>query len=142
MNSAMGTTTIKVDVLVDAPLAKAWDCWTSPDHITRWYAASDDWHTPRATNDVKVGGGFSFRMEARNKSAGFDFQGRYTLVSPRQHLHCLLADGRNLDIRFLPEGNRVRVEEEFEAETTNSAELQRQGWQAILNSFKKHVEAA
>jgi len=137
----MGTTKIKVEVLADAPLAKIWDCWTSPDHITRWYAASDDWHTPRATNDVKVGREFTFRMEARNRSTGFDFRGSYTSVSPREHLHCLLGDGRHVDIRFLPEANRVRVVEEFETETTNSAEHQRQGWQAILDSFKRYVEA-
>ena len=137
----MESTKIKVEVLVDAPLSKARECWTSPDHITRWYAASDDWHTPRAANDVKVGGSFNFRMEARNTSAGFDFRGSYTSVSPQEHLHCLLGDGRHVDIRFLPEGNRVRIVEEFEAEASNSAEHQRQGWQAILNSFRKYVEA-
>ena len=136
----MGASKIRVEVLVDAPLAKAWECWTLPEHITRWYAASDDWHTPRATNEVKVGGGFNFRMEARNKSAGFDFQGSYTLVSPRENLHCLLGDGRHLDIRFLAEGNRIRIVEEFDTETTNSVEHQRKGWQAILDSFKRYVE--
>jgi uncharacterized protein YndB with AHSA1/START domain len=138
----MKTTQIKVEALVDAPLGKAWEYWTSPDHITKWYAASDDWHTPRASNDVKVGGRFTFRMEARNRSAGFDFTGTYTLVSPHEHLHCLLGDGRHLDIRFLPEGNRIRVIEEFEAEKTNSTEHQRMGWQAILDSYKRYVEAA
>jgi uncharacterized protein YndB with AHSA1/START domain len=137
----METTKIKVEVLVDAPLSKAWECWTSPDHITRWYAASDDWHTPRATNDVKVGGSFNFRMEARNKSAGFDFSGSYTSVSPREHLHCLLGDGRHVDIRFLPEANRVRIVEEFETEATHPPEIQRKGWQAILDNFKKYVKA-
>jgi uncharacterized protein YndB with AHSA1/START domain len=136
----MSTTRIKVEVTVDAPLEKAWEYWISPDHITRWYAASDDWHTPRATNDVKVGGGFNFRMEARTGSAGFDFQGSYTFVSPREHLHSLLGDGRHLDIRFLPAENRVRIAEEFETETTYSVEHQRAGWQAILDSFKRYVE--
>jgi len=138
----MGTTKIKVEVLVEAPLAKAWEYWISPDHIVKWYAASDDWHTPRAINDVNVGGGFSFRMEARNKGTGFDFQGSYTFVSPRERLHFILGDGRHVDVRFLPEGNKVRVVEEFETETANSTELQRAGWQAILGSFKKHVETA
>jgi len=136
----METTKIKVEVLVDSPLAKAWECWTLHEHITRWYAASDDWHTPRATNDVKVGGGFNFRMEARNKSAGFDFWASYTLVSPRELLHCLLGDGRHLDIRFIPEAGRVRIMEEFDAEKESSSELQRKGWQAILDSFKRYVE--
>jgi uncharacterized protein YndB with AHSA1/START domain len=136
----MAATKITVQVLVDAPLEKAWDYWTSPNHITRWNAASDDWHTPRATNDMRVGGSLSFRMEARDKSAGFDFGGTYTLVSPRERLHFVLGDGRHVDVRFLPEGNKVRVVEEFETETTNSAELQRKGWQAILDNFKKHVE--
>ncbi len=138
----MKTTQIKVEALVDAPLGKAWEHWTSADHITKWYAASDDWHTPRASNDVKVGGRFTFRMEARTQSAGFDFTGTYTLVSPQKHLHCLLGDGRHLDIRFFPEGKRVRIVEEFEAEKTNSTEHQRKGWQAILDSFKRYVEAA
>ena len=137
----METTRIKVEVLVDATLSNAWECWTSPDHITRWYAASDDWHTPRATNDVKVGGSFNFRMEARNTSAGFDFLGSYTAVSPQEHLHCLLGDGRHVDIRFLPEANQVRIVEEFETEATNPPEIQRKGWQAILDNFKKYVEA-
>jgi uncharacterized protein YndB with AHSA1/START domain len=138
----MVKTKIKVEVVVDAPLAKVWDCWTSPDHVTKWNAASDDWHTPRATNDVKVGGSFSYRMEARNGSAGFDFWGTYSVVNPRERLHFLLGDGRHVDVRFIPEANRVRVVEEFEMEGTNSAELQRTGWQAILDSFKRHVEAS
>jgi uncharacterized protein YndB with AHSA1/START domain len=138
----MEKTKITVEVVVDAALAKVWDCWTSPDHVTKWNAASDDWHTPRATNDVKVGGSFNYRMEARNKSAGFDYWGTYSLVSPREHLHFLLGDGRHVDVRFLPEGSGVRVVEEFETETTNSAALQRTGWQAILDNFKRHVEAA
>jgi uncharacterized protein YndB with AHSA1/START domain len=136
----MGTTMIKVEALVETPLAKAWECWISPDHITRWYAASDDWHTPRAANDVRVGGRFNFRMEARKGGAGFDFWGTYTIVIPAEHLHSLLGDGRNLDIRFLPEGDKVRIVEEFDAETTNSVEHQRAGWQAILDSFKRYVE--
>jgi uncharacterized protein YndB with AHSA1/START domain len=138
----METTKIRIEVLVDAPLGKTWDYWTSPEHITQWNAASDDWHTPRATNDLKVGGSLSFRMEARDKSAGFDFGGTYTLVSARERLHFILGDGRHVDVRFLPEGAGVRVVEEFETETTNSAELQRKGWQAILDNFKRHVENA
>jgi uncharacterized protein YndB with AHSA1/START domain len=136
----MGTTRITVEVLVDAPLAKVWECWTGPEHIVRWNAASDDWHTPSATNDVKVGGKFSSRMEARDGSAGFDFWGTYTVVTPTEHLHSLLGDGRHLDVQFRPEGSRVRVVEEFDAETTNSVEHQRMGWQAILDSFKRYVE--
>jgi uncharacterized protein YndB with AHSA1/START domain len=138
----MGATKIKVEVLVDAPLARIWERWIGPEHITKWYAASDDWHTPRATNDVKVGGTFDFRMEARNRSAGFDFRGTYTIAVPSERLHCLLGDGRHIDIRFLPEGSRVRVVEEFDAETANPVERQRAGWQAILDSFKRYAEAA
>jgi uncharacterized protein YndB with AHSA1/START domain len=136
----MGTTKVTVQVLVDAPIAKVWDCWTVPDHIVKWNAASDDWHTPSATNDVKVGGKFSSRMEARNGSAGFDFRGTYTVVTPPEHLHSLLGDGRHLDVRFLPEGRRVKVVEEFETETTYSVDHQRAGWQAILDNFKRYVE--
>lgn len=137
----MEKTKITVEVLVDAPIAKAWDWWTTPDHVTKWNAASDDWHTPRAVNDLKVGGSFSYRMEARNKSAGFDYGGTYSIVVPREHLHFVLGDGRHVDIRFLPEGTRVRIVEEFETETTNTPERQRTGWQAILDSFKRYVEA-
>jgi uncharacterized protein YndB with AHSA1/START domain len=131
---------ITVETLVNASPATAWDRWITPAHITKWYAASADWHTPRAANDVKVGGSFDFRMEARNGSAGFDFQGTYTIVDPHTRLHCLLGDGRHLDIRFLPEAGKVRIVEEFDAESSNSAERQRAGWQAILNSFKEYVE--
>jgi uncharacterized protein YndB with AHSA1/START domain len=138
----MGATKIKVEVLVDAPLARIWERWIGPEHITKWYAASDDWHTPRATNDVKVGSTFDFRMEARNGNAGFDFRGTYTIVVPSEHLHCLLGDGRHLDIRFLREGSQLRIVEEFDAETTNPVEHQRAGWQAILTSFKRYAEAA
>ena len=138
----MEKTKIRIEVLVHAPLEKVWDCWTSPKHITQWNAASDDWHTPRATNDVKVGGSFSYRMEARNKTAGFDFWGTYSFVSPRERLHSLLGDGRHVDVRFLPDADRVRVVEEFEAESENTTELQRKGWQAILDNFKRHVEAS
>ena len=131
---------ITIETTVRSDIAKVWSAWTTPADINRWNAASDDWHTPRATNDLRVGGSLSFRMEARDKSAGFDFGGTYTLVSPRERLHFILADGRHVDVRFLPEGNKVRVVEEFETETTNSAELQRKGWQAILDNFKRHVE--
>jgi uncharacterized protein YndB with AHSA1/START domain len=136
----MGKTKITVEAMVDAPIAKVWEWWTSPDHITKWNAASDDWHTPRATNDVKVGGSFTYRMEARNGSAGFDYWGTYSFVSPRDRLHSLLGDGRHVAVRFIPEGHSVRVVEEFDAETTNSTELQRAGWQAILDNFKRYVE--
>ena len=136
----MGASKIKVEVLVDAPLAKAWEYWISPDHITRWYAASDDWHTPRATNDVKVGGGFSFRMEARNKSAGFDFQGSYTLVSPREHLHCLLGDGRHLDIVSLPRetgsGSWRSSIRRRPTQSSSSARAGRPSWTASRGTWK------
>jgi uncharacterized protein YndB with AHSA1/START domain len=138
----MEATKITVEVRVDAPLEKVWECWTAPDHITKWNAASDDWHTPRATNDLRVGGKFNSRMEAKNGSAGFDFWGTYTLVSPQKHLHSLLGDGRHVDVRFIPDGSGVKVVEEFEAEAKNPPELQRRGWQAILDNFRKHVEAA
>ncbi len=138
----MEKTKIRIEAMVAAPPAKVWDFWTSPDHVTKWNAASDDWHSPRATNDLTVGGTFNYRMEARNKSAGFDFRGTYTIVTPRERIHFVMGDGRHVDVRFVPEGDGVRVVEEFETETTNSAELQRTGWQAILDNFKRHVEAA
>lgn len=137
----MAAKKIRIEVVVGASPEQVWECWTVPDHITKWNAASDDWHTPWATNDLRVGGAYRFRMEARDGSAGFDFGGTYTLVNPRERLRSRLEDGRHVDVRFLPEGSGVRIVEEFESEESNSPEVQRSGWQAILDNFRKYVEA-
>ena len=132
---------ITVEVVVNAPLEKVWNCWTAPEHITKWCQASDDWHSPKATNDVRVGGKFLTRMEARDGSFGFDFEGTYTAVDLHKRIEYDMADGRIAKISFLKEGNGCKIIESFEAETENPEEMQKGGWQAILNSFKKYAEA-
>ena len=133
-------TTITVEVIVNAPLEKVWKFWTVPRHITKWNHASDDWHTPRAKQELKSGGRFVYRMEAMDSSFGFDFGGIYDEVKTNDRIAYTLDDARKVDISFSRLGNTTKVVETFEAETENTAELQRNGWQAILNNFKKYVE--
>lgn len=134
-------TQITVQALVNAPLEKVWDCWTEPAHIVQWTFASDEWHSPLATNDLRIGGRFNTRMEAKDGSVGFDFEGVYTAVTKHQHIHYELEDNRQIDITFEPQGNQTLVTETFDAETENPEEMQRGGWQAILNNFKKYTES-
>lgn len=133
-------TIIKVENTVEAPVEKVWEFWTGPEHITKWNNASDDWHTPRAENDLRAGGSFVSRMEARDGSMGFDFGGVYDAVRKNEYIEYTLGDGRKVKITFTPEGNCTRVVESFEAEDQNSLELQRGGWQAILDNFRKYTE--
>ena len=131
---------ITVEALIRASLARVWTCWTEPEHIMRWNAASDDWHCPSATNDLRVGGEFHATMAARDGSFQFDFGGTYTEVVPQQKIASVLGDGRTIVTTFeeMPDG--VKVMETFEAESENPLEMQRAGWQAILDRFKKHAE--
>ena len=129
---------ISVEVLVDAPINQVWDAYTSPDDIVQWNFASDDWHTPRATVDLRVGGKFVSRMEARDGSEGFDFEGTYTKIIEHQLIEYSFGD-RIASITFSGEQSGVRVTVSFEAEDMNSVDDQRAGWQAILNNFAKHV---
>lgn len=133
-------TTITVQTTVNCPVEAAWKKWTSPEHVMRWNAASDDWHCPRAENDLKVGGKFTYRMEAKDGSFGFDFGGIYTAVVPHELIELALGDDRKVKIVFLPENHTTRIIESFEAEGMNPVELQRNGWQAILDNFKKYAE--
>lgn len=133
---------ITVEATIYIPIAKVWNCWTDPKHITKWNNASDDWHTPTAENDLRVGGKFSYRMEAKDGSMGFDFWGTYTRIEPFQFIGYTLGDERKVEISFLTEGNKTRIIETFDPEDINSVELQKTGWQAILNNFKKYVETA
>lgn len=135
------TASITVETLVDAPVKKAWQYWTAPEHITKWNNASDDWHTPHAENDLRAGGKFLARMEARDGSFGFDFGGVYDNVKINELIEYTLGDGRKVSVRFTGNGGKTRVVETFEAEGTNPIEMQRAGWQAILDNFKKYVEA-
>lgn len=133
---------ITVETDVKAPLARVWDAWSNPEDIQRWNAASPDWHTPRASVDLREGGRFSARMEAKDGSEGFDFEGTYTRIVPRKLIEYRMSDGRTCSVEFQEEGGKVRVRETFDAETENAPELQRQGWQAILDNFARHVESA
>ncbi len=136
----METTVITVDALIDAPIEKVWDYWTKPEHITQWNFASDEWHSPKAENDLRVGGKFSSRMEAKDGSFGFDFGGVYDAVEDKKHIAYTLGDNRKVSVDFSTEGDKTKLVENFEAEGTNPVEMQKGGWQAILNNFKKHVE--
>ena len=131
---------ITIEASVRAPIEAVWKAWTTPDDIVRWNAASDDWHTTRADVDLRVGGRFSSRMEAKDGSMGFDFEGTYTEVVAHQRIVYAMADGREVVVEFLPEGGAVRVRETFDTEESNPVEMQRSGWQAILDRFARHVE--
>ena len=134
-------TIITVEGTINAPVKKVWEYWTRPEHITKWNNASDDWHSPRAENDLRPGGNFVYRMEARDGSMGFDFGGVYDAVRPDEYIEYTIGDGRKVKITFSAEGDRTKVVESFEAENENSVEMQRGGWQAILDNFKKYSEA-
>lgn len=132
---------LTIESTVNAPIEKVWEFWTKPEHITKWATASDDWHTPRAENDLRTGGTFSSRMEAKDGSMGFDFGGTYDDVRNNEYIGYTLGDGRKVDITFSPEGNGTRIVENFQAEGTNPLEMQQSGWQNILDNFKKYTEA-
>ncbi len=133
--------TITVQTTVNAPIEKAWNIWNEPEHITKWCTGSPDWHTPFAENDLRVSGKIHSRMEAKDGSAGFDFIGTYTEVQRHRSIAYTMDDGRNVKIVFSTNGNTTTIVETFEAENENSIELQREGWQTILNNFKVHVES-
>ncbi len=133
-------TKITADATINAPIDKVWSCFTEPEHIVRWNHASDDWHSPRAENDLRPEGRFNYRMEAKDGSMGFDFTGTYDKVEPHHHIEYTLDDNRKVQVTFERLNDTTRVVETFEAEQTNSIELQKEGWQAILNNFKNYVE--
>jgi uncharacterized protein YndB with AHSA1/START domain len=133
--------TITVAVTVNAPVEKVWDSWTAPEHIIQWSNASDEWHTPRATNDLRVGGAFLSRMEAKDGSFGFDFGGVYDEVKTNELIAYTIGDGRKVKVSFTGNGNTTAITETFEAETTHSIEMQQGGWQSILENFKKYTES-
>jgi uncharacterized protein YndB with AHSA1/START domain len=133
-------TAITVETLVNAPVEKVWKSWNTPEDIIQWNSAHPEWHTPRATNDLRVGGEFTSRMEAKDGSMGFDFGGVYDEVETHKTIAYTMSDGRKVRITFAPEGNATRVVETFDAEDQNPHEMQRAGWQAIMDNFKKHTE--
>ena len=130
---------ITVETTVPVSPELAWEYWTEPRHITQWNQASEDWHTPRAENDLRVGGAFTSRMESKDGKFGFDFGGVYDAVEPHRLLASTLGDGRTVQVSFEPVPAGTRIVETFEAEGENSVELQRTGWQAILDSYRRYV---
>ncbi|GAA4315497.1 SRPBCC family protein [Mucilaginibacter gynuensis] len=132
---------ITVETIVNAPIEKVWDSWSQPEHITKWCQASDDWHAPHAENDLRTGGNFSTTMAAKDGSFSFDFGGTYTDVQPYSLIAYGLGDGRKVSITFTKEIEGTKVTETFDPEETNPIEMQRGGWQAILDNFKKYTEA-
>lgn len=138
----MEKTKITVQATVNAPIEKVWDYWNAPEHIKQWNSASPDWHTPSSENDLRAGGRFTARMEAKDGSFGFDFGGVYDEVETHQYISYTLDDGRQTNITFTSDGgNETQVVETFEAEGQNPVEMQQAGWQAILDNFKKYTEA-
>ena len=132
---------ITVESVVKADLDKVWSAWNSPEDIKRWNAADDSWHCPSAAVDLREGGKFSARMEAKDGSMGFDFEGKYTKVVPKKLIEYVMGDDRVVLVEFSSEKDGVRVRETFDAENVYSADQQKQGWQSILDRFAKHVEA-
>lgn len=130
---------ITVETLVNASLARVWESWTTPADIMVWNAASDDWHTTASTVDLRNGGAFSSRMEAKDGSMGFDFGGTYTRVEPMSVIEADFGD-RGMVVEFSEVAGGVHVRETFDAEDENPVEMQKAGWQAILDNFKRHTE--
>ena len=131
---------ITIQITINSSLDKVWQFWNEPEHIKQWLFASDDWECPAAENDLQEGGEFKYRMQAKGGSEGFDMAGVYTKVIPQQEIAYQFGD-RHAGIVFTEENGQVIVTETFDPETVNSEEIQRAGWQAILDNFKKHVEA-
>lgn len=131
---------ITVSANILAPVDLIWEKWNNPEHIVNWSFASDEWHTPRASNDLREGGSFTSRMEAKDGSMGFDFAGVYTKVIPLQAIEYNMEDGRTVQILFEETNGITTVTETFDAESTNPVEMQRMGWQAILDNFKRYAE--
>jgi uncharacterized protein YndB with AHSA1/START domain len=133
--------TISVQAVISAPVEQVWKLYTEPEHVIKWNNPSNDWHTPRAENDLKVGGKFLYRMEAKDGSSGFDFDGIYEQIRTKELILYSLTDGRKVEVTFTKDNDtRTKIATTFEAESTNPLEMQRTGWQAILDNFKKYVE--
>jgi uncharacterized protein YndB with AHSA1/START domain len=133
-------TPITVEATVNAPVEKVWEHWTKPEHITKWCQASDNWHAPYADNDLQVGGKFKTTMAAKDGSMSFDFGGVYTAIEKNKLIEYTIGDGRKVKITFSDNGGETNVVETFEPESTNPPEMQKGGWQAILNNFKNYCE--
>ncbi|MQR94528.1 SRPBCC family protein [Fictibacillus phosphorivorans] len=132
---------ITVETTVHKPIAEVWKYWTEPQHITGWSFASDEWHAPKAENDLREGGRFLTRMEAKDGSFGFDFSGAYDEVKTNEYIAYTLDDGRKVTITFVGLENETRIVETFEAESSNPVEMQEAGWQAFMDNFKRYSES-
>ena len=131
---------IKVESTINAPISKVWESWTIVEHVKNWNFASSDWHCPNATNNLVVGGEFHYTMSAKDNSMSFDFWGTYENIEIEKSIEILLGDGRKMKVNFDSSDTGTIVTEEFEPEQENSTEMQRAGWQMILDNFKKYVE--
>lgn len=131
---------ITIEAVIHAPIEKVWDFWNKPEHIMKWAFASDDWEAPAATNDLRTGGKFSTTMAAKDKSASFEFGGVYSNVQDKELIEYEMGDGRKVKVQFIQSPESVKIIESFDPEKTNPEEMQRAGWQAILDNFKKYVE--
>lgn len=132
---------ITIETLVKARLSSVWETWNNPEDIKQWNTPHEEWHTTRSTVDLREGGAFLSRMEAKDGRAGFDFEGTYTRIVPHQTIEYRLSDGREVKVEFVERCDAVVVKTTFDAEAENSTEMQRTGWQAILDNFGRHVEA-
>jgi uncharacterized protein YndB with AHSA1/START domain len=140
MNTAEKTA-ITIDAIVKSPIEKVWAYWNEPAHITKWAFAIDSWHAPVAENDLRKEGKFKTRMEAKDGSMGFDFEGIYNNVETHKVIEYTIADGRKVKTVFAANGNETKITQTFEAESENSIEMQRGGWQAILDNFRKYAQS-
>jgi uncharacterized protein YndB with AHSA1/START domain len=131
---------ITVKSIIKAPISRVWECWTLPKHIIKWNFASNDWHCPKAENNLIIGGEFHYLMEAKDGSFNFDFWGTYVTINEGKYLEILLGDGRRMSVSFELLENETIITERFDPETQNSVELQKTGWQMILDNFKLYVE--
>lgn len=131
---------IKVEATIEAPIELVWNYWTQPEHVMQWNYASKDWHCPKASSEFTIGGEFHYIMAAKDGSVEFDFCGTFTKIIDKTFIEIFLEDGRELNIQFESQGDVTKIIETFEPEQVNSLELQKQGWQAILNHFKAYVE--
>jgi uncharacterized protein YndB with AHSA1/START domain len=131
---------ITVETTINAPIEHVWACWNEPMHIVKWCFASDDWHAPHAEADFRVGGKFKTTMAAKDGSFSFDFGGEFTVIEQNKQVNYTMDDGRTAEIRFTNNKKSVQIIEVFDAEETNPIEMQRDGWQAILNNFKAYAE--
>lgn len=132
-------TPITIETTLNQPIEKIWDYWTNPEHITHWMFASDDWCAPSAENDLIVGGKFKTRMESRDGTEGFDMEGIYTEVKQYKSLAYEFGD-RKARVEFIPVEGGIKIIETFDPETENPVDMQRSGWQAILDNFKKYAQ--